>query len=320
MPSIDLYALVRHFQLSPVQARQLAACAQEQPPVDWAARLWRGLVVVAALLLGGGLIFWIAAQWPEQTRSFKLHVLQAAVLLPLLAAMTLAQVRTTALLLATLALGGLLAFVGQTYQTGADAWQLFALWAALALPWTIVARSDGLWALWLLIVGAGLGFWIGLGTTAWDLLWQGGTLRRVLHLLLWLPVWLVPVLLPRLGWAAVARPTLSGPMGTGLALAAWTALGVQSLVLQNQWPLYLLACLAVACLLAHAWRTRHLAVLGLGLIAANVLWLVGLGHGMFEHLRIGYTEGGLALMTLMIALSVGGSAHWLYRLQKESAQ
>jgi len=316
---LDLYALVRHFQLSPAQARQLATCAQEQPPVNWAASLWRGLAVVAALLLGGGLIFWIAAQWPQQTRSFKLHVLQTAVLLPLLAALAVAQIRMAALLLATLALGGLLAFVGQTYQTGADAWQLFALWAALALPWTIVARSDGLWALWLLIVGAGLSFWIGLGMTVWDTLWSGFSLMSIQHLLLWLPVWLVPVLLSRLGWAAVARPAVSRTVGAGLALAAWTALGVLTLVLQNRWGLHLGACLAVACVLGHAWQARHLVVLGLGLIAANVLWLVALGYVLFEHVRMSSIEG-LALMTLLIALSVGGSAHGLYRLQKDAGQ
>ena len=37
-------------------------------------------------------------------------------------------------LLAMLGMGALFAYFGQTYQTGADPWQLFALWAALSLP------------------------------------------------------------------------------------------------------------------------------------------------------------------------------------------
>ena len=37
-------------------------------------------------------------------------------------------------LLALLGIGGLFAYFGQTHQTGADPWQLFALWAALVLP------------------------------------------------------------------------------------------------------------------------------------------------------------------------------------------
>lgn len=316
MPPVDLYALVRHFQLSATQARQLATCVQELPPVDWAARLWRGLIVVAALLLGGGLIFWIAAQWPEQTRSFKLHVLQAAVLLPLLAAMALAQIRTAALLLATLALGGLLAFVGQTYQTGADAWQLFALWAALALPWTVVARSDGLWGLWLLVGAAGLTFWM---TTTWGSFGSTQMLPRS-QWLLWLPVWLLPLLLPHLPWIAVAQPTITRVLGAALALAAWTGAGVAAVVFSNvDWALYSGACIGIAGVLAQAWRWRNLVVLGLGLMAANVLWLMGLGQTLFQQMRIQSTEG-FAMMTLLIALSVGSSAHWLYRVQKESVQ
>ena len=140
----NLYTLAQHFALSPSQAQALAACAHTPPHADWPHRLWRSLAVVAALLLGCGLIFWIAAQWPEQTRSFKLQVLQASVLAPLVVAMWRPRLRTAGLLLATLALGALLAFIGQTYQTGADAWQLFAVWAVLALPWTVVAAKDGL--------------------------------------------------------------------------------------------------------------------------------------------------------------------------------
>ena len=55
-------------------------------------------------------------------------------------------------LLAFLGTGGLFAYFGQTYQTGADAWQLFALWGALALPLCLGARSDALWAPWALVV------------------------------------------------------------------------------------------------------------------------------------------------------------------------
>jgi hypothetical protein len=62
-------------------------------------------------------------------------------------------------LLALLAIGGLFAYFGQTYQTGADPWQLFAVWAALALPLCIAARSDVLWAPWALVVMTGISLW-----------------------------------------------------------------------------------------------------------------------------------------------------------------
>ena len=122
-------------------------------PRSLAQRLHMGLLLVAALLLASGLVFWVAANWQEQTRMFKLLLIEGALLVSVLASLFWRRGRIAALLCATLALGGLLAFVGQTYQTGADAWQLFATWAALALVWTLLARSDVLWMLWVLVVG-----------------------------------------------------------------------------------------------------------------------------------------------------------------------
>jgi len=45
-------------------------------------------------------------------------------------------------------IGGLFAYFRQTYQTGADAWQLFALWAALGLPLCLGVGSVVPWAPW----------------------------------------------------------------------------------------------------------------------------------------------------------------------------
>ena len=48
-----------------------------------------------------------------------------------------------------MATGAVLALVGQTYQTGADVWELFAAWAALMLPFAWLSRSTASWVLWL---------------------------------------------------------------------------------------------------------------------------------------------------------------------------
>src|SRR5690606_3540787 len=47
--------------------------------------------------------------------------------------------------------GVLMAVFGQTYQTGADAWELFRGWALIILPWVLIADSAALWVLWLVI-------------------------------------------------------------------------------------------------------------------------------------------------------------------------
>jgi uncharacterized membrane protein len=53
------------------------------------------------------------------------------------------------LLLGAIFTGVLLALYGQTYQTGADPWQLFFNWSLLILPWVVISRFPVLWVLWL---------------------------------------------------------------------------------------------------------------------------------------------------------------------------
>lgn len=54
-----------------------------------------------------------------------------------------------ALLAASLLVGALLALAGQIYQTGADTWELFAVWALMVFPWVAASRFSALWLFWL---------------------------------------------------------------------------------------------------------------------------------------------------------------------------
>ena len=45
-----------------------------------------------------------------------------------------------------------LAFFGQTYQTGADPWQLFASWALMITPWVFISRFPLLWIFWIALI------------------------------------------------------------------------------------------------------------------------------------------------------------------------
>ncbi len=99
-----------------------------------------------------GPVMWIAANWDTLGRFGRFALLQGFVLVLCVGAMARPAARTPLALLALLGIGALFAFFGQTYQTGADPWQLFALWAALALPLCLGARSDVLWAPWALVV------------------------------------------------------------------------------------------------------------------------------------------------------------------------
>ncbi|MBF5007776.1 DUF2157 domain-containing protein [Diaphorobacter caeni] len=275
---------------------QLAAQAERDPqtlarlhriatapgePRSLARHLHWGLLLVAALLLASGLIFWIAANWQEQTRMFKLLLIEGALLASAVASLVWRRGRIAALLCATLALGGLLAFIGQTYQTGADAWQLFATWAALALLWTLLARSDVLWVVWVGIAATAIAMWFG-HLDLWEMLFRGRErfMQQMIYILMWLALALVPWLVSLVPWTRHrdGMAWWSHRAALAMALAAWTTLGVIDLFTRGSSGLaYPLtgALIAVAMFVSYQGSLRDFASLCLCTLAANV-WILSL--------------------------------------------
>ncbi len=110
------------------------------------------LVWLGGLALAFAVMFFIAYNWEAMGRFAKFGLIEVLLLLSLLAYWRLAVDSTSgklSLLVASLLLGVLLAFYGQTYQTGADTWQLFANWALLILPWVVMGRFAALWVVWI---------------------------------------------------------------------------------------------------------------------------------------------------------------------------
>lgn len=136
----------------PGRALQALAKDTELTPTaeEWRGLLDRIFVWVGVLLLGVGIVFFFAWNWDELPRFAKFAL--AAGGLSGFTALALFSVRYSVLQQAALvgcciATGAFLALIGQTYQTGADIWQLFAVWALLMLPWTLLSRSVLCWGL-----------------------------------------------------------------------------------------------------------------------------------------------------------------------------
>src|SRR5690606_31340731 len=114
---------------------------------------WRQFLGPASLrlgvvLLGSGVVCWVAANWPAMTKIQRFAGAQGLLALSaVIAAWAAWRLREASgvrrhgvgalLVLAGLFLGALLALLGQTYQTGADTWELFVWWALLLLPWAL---------------------------------------------------------------------------------------------------------------------------------------------------------------------------------------
>lgn len=135
------------------------ARAANSPPVTTAI-LRRGVQVLAMLLLGLGVIFFIAANWLTQSPLPMFAGLQTALLGACVGAARWPRLRVPLALLGFLATGALMAFFGQYYQSGADPWQMFALWAGLLIPLAFASRSDIIWSAWAIIAMTAISLWL----------------------------------------------------------------------------------------------------------------------------------------------------------------
>jgi len=120
---------------------------------------WRQWARLALLALGVGqliaaVIFFFAFNWAEFPDIGKFAVVEILMIVLAGTAVLVGFDRPlgqAAGIAAFVSFGVLLAVVGQVYQTGADAWTLFAIWAGLALPFLFGLRSAIGWLAWLVI-------------------------------------------------------------------------------------------------------------------------------------------------------------------------
>lgn len=114
---------------------------------SWAKYLSLLALLIGAGFLSSGVVTWLAANWAGFSKFQKLYGTQAVFALTLLLSLIFywyqkrrLQSQSYALPSAVMAfigavlIGALFALIGQTYQTGADLWQLFALWSVLQIP------------------------------------------------------------------------------------------------------------------------------------------------------------------------------------------
>lgn len=122
---------------------------------EWLQFVSHLLAWIGGLAVAFAAMFFIAYNWDDLGRFTKFGMVEVLLILAILAYWKLDKEKITAkiaLLMATIFLGVLLALYGQTYQTGADPWQLFFNWALLMLPWAIIGRFSAIWLLWVTLI------------------------------------------------------------------------------------------------------------------------------------------------------------------------
>ncbi len=125
---------------------------------------WRTFIDHLLLWLGGlalafAVMFFIAYNWKDIGHFAKFGMVEGCIVLAIVAYCKLGKDTTASkvsLLIATICLGVLLALYGQTYQTGADPWQLFFNWALLMLPWALIGRFPAIWIVWVVLINTSI--------------------------------------------------------------------------------------------------------------------------------------------------------------------
>ncbi len=316
---LALHELTARHGLDAAAADRLAAHAGlGREPAGLARRLARGTAVLAAALVGLGVVCWIAANWDDLGRAGRFALLQGFVAATALGALLRPAARAPLALMALLGIGGLFAYFGQTYQTGADPWQLFALWAALSLPLALAARSDVLWAPWALVAMTGVALWVQAHTGH---RWRVEPHDLAVHAAGWAAA---------LAIVAALSPALRRATGTGAwALRTAVALAVTLVVTGAVWALfsrtvgahYLLGLVVLAALFAVAATRPFFDVFALSAVALglNVLLIAGLARWVFDGSGSREPIGELLLVGLAAAALLAATVSLVLRLARRHA-
>lgn len=286
--------------------------------------LWMG-----AIALGASLIFFLAYNWQAIGRYAKFALVEGAILISLLAGWRFSaqqglgsMASKACLLLATLFLGALLALVGQTYQTGADTYELFLVWALAATAWVFVAQLGAMYLLWLGLInltivlyfqtfGGLFGFFFNWNAQLWVLLiwntlaliaWEFAAWRGVQHL--------------QTRWEVRVLGTLSGVVISTLALDAIFNGSNAGLNRNLSSRIASVLCYGVWMLTVMWMYRRHLK--DLYMLAGTILSLIVVGNAVLAKQFLHHSEaGGFLLVCLTIIASSAAGGIWLKRIAKE---
>lgn len=265
-------------------------------------------------------MFFIAYNWDDLGRFAKFGMVEALLIATILTYWKLDKGKVTAkvtLLMATIFLGVLLALYGQTYQTGADPWQLFFNWSLLMLPWAIVGRFSAIWILWISLVNLSIVlyytafrgavfFIVGSGETSmlWALFIFNTLTLAIWELLSNRWQWLAE------RWAARLIAIACGTTITWLVIYAIFDSRHQTELSLLMWA----AWLAAFYYIYRNMRQDLFMLAGISL-SAIIVTICFMAKNMFEHANF---DAGIFLLIAIMIIGMGtGAAVWLRKVHQE---
>lgn len=299
----DLDAFVAHYRLSAEAADVALDLAGARPDAaELQLFLVRLLQLAGVLSLAAGLVFFVAANWQDLGVTGRFALLEVVIVGSVALALWKPPPHSLgrySLLMAFIATGALLALFGQTYQTGADVYELFLSWALLGLAFVVAGQWSALSAAWLLVLNVALLLFFNArpgGGWLWALFapvrWNE-SFELLVPASLDLALWWVADFGRRMRWNACSARWVAG-LALTCAFGFLTAAGIEALGSAMD-GVDLLAMFIVlgleAAVVAHAMRSRD-DVFPLALTAASVIVMVA--QALSEH--SGFDDIGLMLL------------------------
>lgn len=288
-----------------------------------AGRNWRVFVDQLLLWLGGlalgfAVLFFIAYNWQDLGRFAKFGMVEAVIALAVLGYCKLADNSASgkvSLLVAAIALGVLLALYGQTYQTGADPWQLFFNWALLMLPWAVIGRFAAIWILWVALINVSLmlyfqtfrGFFGFVFSSNSSLLWALFIFNTT-ALVAW------QLLAKHWHWLAQSWAIRLLAVGSGASI---TWLAMYSIFDSREFAA--IPAIVWALWLAVMYYAYRKIKLDLFMLAGSCLSAISVIASFFAEHILNHNDAGSFLVLAFIVIAMGGGAAlWLKHLHRES--
>ncbi|HKB81690.1 MAG TPA: DUF2157 domain-containing protein, partial [Burkholderiales bacterium] len=274
---------------------------------SWQRFLDQLLLWLGALLLAAGVIFFFAYNWNDLGRIAKFGLVEALIVAALIVVWRIGLEHIAGkvtLLAVSLFVGALLALVGQTYQTGADTFELFAAWAVLILPWVLVGRLAALWLVWLGLLNLAVIFYYMIFGGLFGFLFDPEKLLWVLFAVNTVALVAWEIIAARNAheqWAVRLLATASGGLVTALALYSVAEFRNEGGLGLLAWAVYF-----VAVYVAY----RHM-VLDVYILAGGVLSvIVVVTTWLATHLMKSGDAAGAMLFIGLVVIGLSAAGGW----------
>ncbi len=300
---------------------------------EWAKFSYLLLVFSGISALCSGVIFFFAYNWDKLGNMLKFGLVETAFIVTNLIFMVLLKqkksLQTAALIGLLLLTGAMLALIGQTYQTGADPWQLFALWFALTLPWLFMGQSSVLWILGLILGQTAITLYF---TTFRFVFWFGSYIEVAL-ILSTIFLGSFAILLEILGkadlfknnpgihsfWSKITIENRYAPQFCVLATGfVTTFLAIFNIVDKSHFGsasfLFYIAWLAV-CLTLYRYRMPDLTLISGSLLSLIVVITTLLARILFANNN--FNAGIFLILSIAIVGQSTAATLWIKKLHKE---